>query len=72
MSLKLKEVEIKSYKNYYIDISTDINDLIIDWNSNSSYVRIWNNFPKESVFCHIDNLDNLIEGLTLLKGKIKK
>lgn len=74
MKLKLKVLPVEKYKNYFIDLNTVNNNLGIDWDSNCEFVRIWNckEPPLDMIVCHVDNVDNLIEALKLIKGKFKK
>lgn len=69
--MKLEVLPVRKYKNYFIDLSTDDSDVMVDWDDNSNFVRIWNS-GKPTAVCHVDNVDNLIEALELIKTKFKK
>lgn len=70
--LELKKLKVEAYNNYYADLSSDMGDLNLDWNEGEPFFKIWNNNTANTTNCHVDNLDNLIEGLRLLREKIKK
>lgn len=74
MKLKLEVLPIKKYKNYFVNLCNENNNLWVDWDSNSPYIRISNckDVKFEVTVCHVENVDNLIEALKLLKTKFKK
>ncbi len=69
--LKLKEKKI-NYTEYFIDLSNNKYNLYISAQKDGPFLSISNHYSPPFVVCHVDNLDNLIAGLKLLREKIEK